>query len=292
MPELPELEALVRFLDSRTKGRRIERLELGSFAALKTVQPALTELQGRQIRGWQRRGKYLCLDADKPWMVVHLGRAGWVRWYQRLPETRIRSGRSPIALRLGLAVCEGEKDSPGLDLTEAGREKRLSIWVVNYPLQVPAVANLGPDPLDPPLTSERLGELLAKAPGTIKSALGNQSLLAGVGNAYSDEVLHAARLSPFKPARALSPSELEALRITLGEILTAAVELAAALDADQLKDAKRSTMRVHGRAGEVCPTCGDTVREVAYASRSLQYCPTCQTGGKPLADRRLSRLLR
>lgn len=292
MPELPEVEALVRFLDSRSRQRQVARLELGSFAALKTVQPSITELLGRQIQRWQRRGKYLCLDAHELWMVVHLGRAGWVRWYERVPETRIRSGRSPIALRLGLTISEGEEAPPGLDLTEAGREKRLSIWVVDDPLQIPAVANLGPDPLDTALTSQRLGELLAKAPGTIKSALSNQSLLAGVGNAYSDEVLHAARLSPFKPARAVSPSEVEALHSALVEILSAAVELATALDVDQLKDAKRSAMRVHGRAGEVCATCGDTVREVAYASRSLQYCPTCQTGGKPLADRRLSRLLR
>lgn len=292
MPELPEVEALVRFLDSRTRGRRIERLELGSFAALKTVQPAITELRGRQIQNWRRRGKYLCLDADKVWMVVHLGRAGWVRWYERLPETRIRSGRSPIALRVGLAISDSEKASPGFDLTEAGREKRLAIWLVDDPAQIPAMASLGVDPLDAALTSQRLGELLAQAPGTIKSALTNQSLLAGMGNAYSDEVLHAARLSPFKPARSLSTTEVEALQTAVVGILGTAVGLAAGLDADQLKDAKRSAMLVHGRTGEVCPDCGDTVREVTYASRSLQYCPTCQTGGKPLADRRLSRLLR
>ena len=292
MPELPEVEGLVRFLDTRTRGRRIERLELGSFAALKTVRPPLTELAGRQIQGWQRRGKYLCLDADKLWMVVHLGRAGWIRWYQRLPETRIRSGRSPIALRVGLAVSDRKNAAPGFDLTEAGREKRLAIWLVDDPAEISSVATLGLDPLDTALTSKRLGELLARAPGTIKSALSNQSMLAGVGNAYSDEVLHAARLSPFKSARSLSTSELKALHVALVDTLGAAVELAAALDADQLKDSKRSTMQVHGRAGELCPTCGDTVREVAFASRSLQYCPTCQTGGKPLADRRLSRLLR
>ena len=292
MPELPEVEALVRLLDSRTRGRRIERLELGSFAALKTVQPALTQLRARQIQRWQRRGKYLCLDAEMLWMVVHLGRAGWVRWYGRLPDTRIRSGRGPIALRVGLSWSDGEKASPGFDLTEAGREKRLSIWVVDDPSQIPAVASLGVDPLDKALDDRRLAQILAKAPGTIKSALTNQSLLAGVGNAYSDEVLHAARLSPFKPARSLSPAEVATLRTALVGILGAAVEQAAGRDADQLKDTKRSAMRVHGRTGETCPDCGDTVREVAYASRSLQYCPTCQTGGKPLADRRLSRLLR
>lgn len=292
MPELPEVEALVRFLDLRTRGRRVERVELGSFAALKTVQPSITELVGRQIQGWQRRGKYLCLGADELWLVFHLGRAGWVSWYQRLPETRIRPGRSPIALRVGLGIRDGESASPGFDLTEAGREKRLSLWMIHDPAQVPVVASLGIDPLDTALDAHSLGEILAKAAGTIKLALTNQSLLAGVGNAYSDEVLHTARLSPFKPARSLSTTEVEALHTALVDTLGAAVESAAGLEADQLKYTKRAAMRVHGRAGEMCPNCGDTIREVAYASRSLQYCPTCQTGGKPLADRRLSRLLR
>jgi formamidopyrimidine-DNA glycosylase len=292
VPELPEVEALVRLLDSRTRGRRIERLELGSFAALKTVQPALTELRGRQIQGWQRRGKYLCLDAGKLWMVVHLGRAGWVRWYARLPDTAIRSARGLISLRVGIDCMDSEKSSPGFDLTEAGREKRLSIWVVQEPSKIPAVAALGIDPLDNDLDDQRLAQILAKVPGTIKSVLANQSVLAGVGNAYSDEVLHVARLSPFKSARSLSPTEVTALRAALVETLSAAVQRSTGLDANQLKDTKRSAMRVHGRTGKACPDCGDAVREVAYASRSLQYCPTCQTGGKPLADRRMSRLLR
>ncbi|MGA8426212.1 MAG: DNA-formamidopyrimidine glycosylase family protein [Candidatus Dormiibacterota bacterium] len=292
MPELPEVEALARFLDSRTRGSRVGRVELGSFAALKTVQPSIAALVGLRIRLWERRGKYLCLDAAKIWMVVHLGRAGWVTWYQRLPETLIRPTRSPIALRVGLEAEDDRSASPGFDLTEAGKEKRLSIWIVHDPAQIPALASLGIDPLDPRLDTQRLGEILARAPGTIKVALSNQSLVAGVGNAYSDEVLHTARLSPFKPARSLSTAEVEALHRALVDTLGAAVQGAAGLEADQLKDSKRSAMKVHGRAGQTCPTCGDTVREVAYASRSWQYCPTCQTGGKPLADRRLSRLLR
>jgi formamidopyrimidine-DNA glycosylase len=292
MPELPEVEALARVLDSRTRGRRVERVELGSFAALKTVQPSITELVGQKLRRCERRGKYLCLGADKVWMVFHLGRAGWVTWYQRLPETLVRPTRSPIVLRLGLEIESGQPAASGFDLTEAGKEKRLSIWMVHNPAEIPAVAGLGIDPLDSALDDQRLAEILARAPGTIKLALTNQSLIAGIGNAYSDEVLHAARLSPFKQARSLSTKDVEALHKALQEVLGAAVQSASGLAADQLKDTKRSAMLVHGRAGETCPTCGDTVREVAYASRSLQYCPTCQTGGKPLADRRLSRLLR
>jgi formamidopyrimidine-DNA glycosylase len=292
MPELPEVEALARFLESRTRGRRVERVELGSFAALKTVRPSIAELAGREIRDWQRRGKYLCLNADQLWMVFHLGRAGWVTWYPRLPETLIRPTRSSIALRVGLQIAAGEPASPGFDLTEAGKEKRLSVWVAHDPAQIPAVAGLGIDPLDTALDVQRLADILARAQGTIKAALTNQSLFAGIGNAYSDEVLHSSRLSPFKQARSLSTEDVEALHTALRNILGTAVESTAGLNADQLKDTKRSAMRVHGRTGEVCPDCGDTVREVAYASRSLQYCPTCQTGGKPLADRRLSRLLR
>lgn len=188
MPELPEVEALARFLDSRTRGRQVERVELGSFAALKTVQPPITELVGKYLGEWERRGKYLCLGAGQLWMVFHLGRAGWVTWYQRLPETRVRPRRSPIALRVGLGMRDGESEPPGFDLTEAGKEKRLSIWMVHDPAEIPAVAGLGIDPMDPALDDQGLAEILARAPGTTKSALTNQSLLAGIGNAYSDEV--------------------------------------------------------------------------------------------------------
>ncbi|MGA2873277.1 MAG: DNA-formamidopyrimidine glycosylase family protein [Candidatus Dormibacteria bacterium] len=292
MPELPEVEALARFLDLRTRGRRLERVELASFAALKTVTPQLAELLGRPAQSWRRRGKYLCLDLDGLWLVVHLARSGWIRWYDRLPEARARPSRGPLALRVGLSPAESQPGGPGFDLTEAGTEKRLSVWVVGDPAEIGAVANLGIDPLDPAFDSTRLGRLLAGAPGTIKAALTNQALLAGVGNAYSDEVLHAARLSPFKPARSLSGADIAALHAALVGLLGTAAERAVGLPAGQLKDTKRAALRVHGRAGSPCPACGDIIREVAFATRSLQYCPTCQTGGRPLADRRLSRLLK
>jgi formamidopyrimidine-DNA glycosylase len=292
MPELPEVEALVRFLDLRTRGRRLERLELASFSALKTVTPPITELLGRPVQGWRRRGKYLCLQLDGPWLVAHLGRGGWVSWYGRLPGARARPTGGPVALRVGLSPEEAQSGGPGFDLTEAGTEKRLSVWVIGDPAEIGAVATLGADPLDPAFDSASLGRLLSGATGTIKSALTNQALLAGVGNAYSDEVLHAARLSPFKPAQGLSAGDVAALHVALVGLLGAAVARALGLPAEQLKDTKRSAMRVHGRAGLLCPVCGDAVREVAFATRSLQYCPTCQTGGRLLADRRLSRLLK
>jgi formamidopyrimidine-DNA glycosylase len=292
MPELPEVEALVRFLDVRTKGRLLNRLELASFSALKTVHPPLTELLGQGVQGWQRRGKYLCLRLDGQWMVMHLARAGWVRWFDRLPDTEPIPGRGPVALRVGLSPQEGESGSPGFDLTEAGTEKRLSVWVVDDPNQIEAVATLGVDPLDPAFDSATLARLLRSASGTIKSALTNQAVLAGLGNAYSDEVLHSAKLSPFKPARGLTEVEVAALHTALVGVLGEAVGERSGLGAGQLKSEKRSAMKVHGRTGSTCPTCGDTIREVAFATRSLQYCPTCQTGGRRLADRRLSRLLK
>ena len=292
MPELPEVEALVRLLDLRTKGHLLQRLELSSFAALKTVDPPIDDLMGREVRSWQRRGKYLCLETDGPWLVMHLARGGWLSWHDHLPDAPARPGRGPLALRVGLDSADDGSVSPGFDITEAATEKRLSIWVVDDPTQIEAVASLGVDPLDPAFDSQTLARVLATAPGTIKSALTSQSRLAGVGNAYSDEVLHAARLSPFKPARGLTGSEVVALHAALVEVLGAAVQRVAGVQAAQLRDDKRSAMRVHGRTGSSCPTCGDTIREVAFATKSLQYCPTCQTGGRPLADRRLSRLLK
>jgi formamidopyrimidine-DNA glycosylase len=292
MPELPEVEALVRWLDSQTKGRRLERLELSSFSALKTVDPPLSALLGRPIHSWGRRGKYLCLRVDGPWLVVHLARSGWVRWHEEVPSSKPLPGRGLVALRAGLSPSNGKSAAPGFDLTEAATEKRLSIWVVDDPDRVPAVAALGADPLSPTFDSDILAGLLGPATGTIKSALTTQPLVAGVGNAYSDEVLHAARISPFKVASRLSHSEVTALYQALVDILGGAVEELSGLGAEALKGEKRSSMRVHGRTGSECPVCGDSICEVSFATRSLQYCPRCQTGGRKLADRRLSRLLK
>ncbi|MGC2191768.1 MAG: DNA-formamidopyrimidine glycosylase family protein [Candidatus Dormiibacterota bacterium] len=292
MPELPEVEALVRFLALRTRGSRLDRLELASFSALKTVQPRLEDLVGRDVLGWQRKGKYLCLETKGAWLVLHLARGGWLRWYDHVPEARARPGHGPLALRVGLQSGDGDGGGPGFDLTEAGTEKRVSFWVVDDPDRIEAVSRLGVDPLDPAFDSGTLAEVLSRARGTVKSALTDQSLLAGVGNAYSDEVLHAAKLSPFRPARRLSKFEVIELQRALVELLRAAVAERAGLEAGQLKSEKRSALRVHGRTGSACPACGDTICEVAFATRSLQYCPSCQTGGRRLADRRLSRLLK
>ncbi len=286
MPELPEVEALVAFVAGRTTGRRIERAELASLSALKTYDPPVSALTGRVVEGCERRGKHLCLRAEGPlWLVVHLSRAGWLQWRDQLTPARAKPGRGPLALRVGL------DDGAGFDLTEQGTEKRLALWVVSDPSAVASVARLGPDPLDPAFDVQALRAGLAR-PGNLKTVLVDQSVIAGVGNAYSDEALHAARLSPYKPAAKLTDDQLVTLHDAIVGVLRDALARSEGMAAKGLKGEKRSGMAVHGRTGEPCPVCGDTVREVRFSNRSLQYCPTCQTGGTPLADRRLSRLLK
>ena len=289
MPELPEVEALARFLDERAGGRVVERAELAAFAALKTFDPPLEALVGRTVTGCGRRGKFLLLatgPAEPLWLVLHLARGGWLRWSDELPVARAKPGKGPLALRVGL---EG---GAGFDVTEAGTEKRLALYVVRAPEDVEGVARLGPDPLSPGFDAAALGAALREHGGQVKAALTTQSVVAGVGNAYSDEALHMARLSPFKGAAKLSDDEVARLHAAVVAVLTDALARSAGLPAAGLKSEKRSHMRVHGRTGEKCPECGDTVRQVSFATKSLQYCATCQTGGKPLADRRLSRLLK
>jgi len=290
MPELPEVESLVRFLDEQANGQQVARIELAAISALKTFSPALDTLIGANVDAAKRYGKFLALRfsaADgQLWLVLHLARGGWIRWSKSLPTARARPGKGPLALRVGFS------DGTGFDVTEAGTEKRLALYVVADPSEVPGVARLGPDPLDPAFAASALGALLAGQTGHVKGVLTDQSVIAGVGNAYSDEALHAAHLSPFKPAGRLTPAEVERLHRALVEVLRDAVARSAGLPASGLKSEKKSGLRVHGRTGQPCPVCGDTVRQVSFASKSLQYCPTCQTGGKPLADRRLSRLLK
>ena len=290
MPELPEVEALAAFLRERAIGRVIERAEVAAISVLKTYQPDVSELSGRTIRGASRHGKFLDLDAGRDaaplHLVMHLARGGWLRWRDSLPAEPARPGKSPLALRVRL------DDGSGFDLTEAGTKKRLAVYLVTDPAEVPGVARLGPDPLADDFTVETLAGLLAGRRTQIKGLLRDQSVIAGIGNAYSDEVLHAARMSPFRLAANLSEDEVAALHDVIVTTLREAVTRSAGLAAGDLKAEKKSGLQVHGRAGQPCPVCGDTVREVSFADSALQYCPTCQTGGKPLADRRLSRLLK
>lgn len=286
MPELPEVQALVDFLAHRAVGQVVTDVELGSIAVLKTFDPPPDALVGRPVDAAGRAGKFVDLDVDGTHLVFHLARAGWLRWSESMPATRVRPGKSPIALRVRLS------DGSGFDLTEAGTRKGLAAYLVADPALVPGIASLGPDPLADDFTREVLGEIVSGRRTQIKGLLRDQRVIAGVGNAYSDEILHAAGLSPYALAATLSPEQVDTLYAALRRVLLGAVGVASGKPAAELKDAKRAGMAVHGRAGQDCPVCDDTVREVRFADSALQYCATCQTGGKPLADRRMSRLLK
>ncbi|QKW10321.1 Fpg/Nei family DNA glycosylase [Streptomyces sp. NA04227] len=286
MPELPEVEALKDFLDEHLVGQEIVRVLPVAISVLKTYDPPVTAMESRTVTAVGRHGKFLDVDADGLHLVAHLARAGWLHWKDQLPSGAPRPGKGPLALRLALAT------GAGFDLTEAGTQKRLAVYVVTDPAQVPGVARLGPDPLAEDFDVSRFAALLSGERRQLKGALRDQSLIAGIGNAYSDEILHAAKMSPFKLAADLTEDETRGLYAALRDTLTQAVERSRGVAAGRLKAEKKSGLRVHGRTGEACPVCGDTIREVSFSDSSLQYCPTCQTGGKTLADRRMSRLLR
>jgi len=296
VPELPEVEALARFLRERADGRVVTAVSIGAISALKTFRPAPDALVGGTVVDVTRHGKWLDLmvatsTGEPLHLVWHLSRAGWVRWSEKLPTTPVRPGRSPIALRVRL------DDDSGFDLTEAGTRKRLAVHVVEDAQDVPQIATLGVEPLSDEFTRERFAELLTARNQQIKGLLRDQGTIAGIGNAYSDEILLVARTSPYAQTRSLDDERRGTLYAAIHDVLTGAVEAASGKPAAELKDTKRQAMRVHGRTGQPCPgwdgtPCGDTVHEVSFADSSLQYCPTCQTGGKPLADRRMSRLLR
>ena len=286
MPELPEVQALVDFLAERTSGLAVASVDLASFSVLKTFDPPPSALAGSPVDGVSRHGKFLDMDIDDIHLVFHLARAGWLRWSDELPNTVMRPGKSPIALRVRLS------DGSGFDLTEAGTKKSLAAYIVRDVQDVPGIARLGPDPMADEFDEETFAAMLEGRRTQIKGLLRDQEFIAGVGNAYSDEILHVARLSPFAIAGSLKDEDVRRLYEALRDTLKGAVVAASGKPAKELKDAKREGMRVHGRTGLPCPVCGDTVREVSFADSSLQYCATCQTGGKPLADRRMSRLLK
>jgi len=312
LPELPEVEALADHLRRNAVGKLVQRVDVASLSVLKTFDPPTTALHGRTVTAAHRWGKYLGLQIGDLYVIAHLSRAGWLRWSDKLSPAPLKPGKGPIALRLHLGEAlpdvagraalpdvagraalpdvAGRAAPGGFDLTEAGTQKRLAVWLVADPAVVPGIATLGPDALD--VTIDQLAELLAHNGGRIKTVLTDQKVIAGIGNAYSDEILHAAKLSPFATAAKLTESQLAALHDAMVSVLTDAVRRSVGQQAATLKGEKRSGLQVHARTGLPCPVCGDTVREVSFADKSFQYCPRCQTGGRVLADRRMSRLLK
>ncbi len=285
MPELPEVEALAAYLRERAVGHTVDRIEVAAISALKTYDPPVSAVAGAPFLGATRHGKFLDMSIGDLHLVVHLARAGWLHYRESLSGAPLKpSGKGPIALRVRLS------DGSGFDLTEAGTQKKLAAYLVRDPAEVPGVARLGPDALA--VSREEFEERLRLRRGQVKGVLTEQEIIAGIGNAYSDEILHAARLSPFAITDRLPAEALDRLYAAMRAELTDAVNRSVGQKAATLKGEKRSGMAVHARTGLPCPVCGDTVREVSFHDSSLQYCPTCQTGGKPLADRRLSKLVR
>ncbi|MEO6941493.1 MAG: DNA-formamidopyrimidine glycosylase family protein [Terrimesophilobacter sp.] len=292
MPELPEVHALAADLRTRLTGSAVARVDILAFAALKTFEPPLSALSGHVVTDVARHGKFLDLVIGDLHLVIHLARAGWIRWREAAPQFSGRPGRTPLAARLVLDDGTGITRGSGFDVTEAGTKKSLAIYVVRSPLDVPGIARLGPDPLSAAFTLQKFAGILeAGGRRQIKGLLRDQSVIAGIGNAYSDEILHAARMSPFTPA-SMNANDTERLFAAMQSTLRGAIERADGLAASELKQEKKSGLQVHGRTGQPCPVCADTVRQVIYVDSTFQYCPTCQTGGKPLADRVLSRLLK
>jgi formamidopyrimidine-DNA glycosylase len=290
MPELPEIEALADHLRRHAVGLTIGRVDVSALSVLKTFDPPINALHGQTVTGANRWGKYIGMQAADLHFITHLSRAGWLRWSDKLAAAPLKPGKGPIALRVHLNDPNTPGSAPGFDLTEAGTQKRLAVWLVDDPAKVPGIAALGPDAVS--LSLDDLAGVLSGQSGRIKTVITDQKVIAGIGNAYSDEILHVAKLSPFATAGKLTDAQLASLHGAMISVLTDAVERSVGQQAATLKGEKRSGLRVHARTGLPCPVCGDTVREVSFADKSFQYCPTCQTAGKVLADRRLSRLLK
>jgi formamidopyrimidine-DNA glycosylase len=284
---MPEVDALVADLRQRTAGAVVAEIEQASISVLKTFDPPLSAFAGLEVTGVQRHGKFIDIEVDGLHLVVHLARAGWLRWSDKLSDKRLKLGNGPLAMRVRLDAGEGP--GIGFDLTEAGTHKGLAVYAVRDPQDVPGIAALGPDPL---ADGFELAPLLEGRRMQVKRLLRDQKVVAGIGNAYSDEILHAAKMSPFAIAADLDDEQVTRLEAAIHDVLGEALAEAHGKTASELKDNKRSRMRVHGRTGEACPVCGDTVAQVVFADSSLQYCPTCQTGGKPLKDRSTSKFLK
>jgi len=307
VPELPEVTALAEALTQRAAGLQVLRVEVAAISALKTFDPPVGAAAGCEVLGLSRLGKHLILDLVDPdgeplHLVIHLARGGWARWRDDPPRAPAplggRGGGRAVGAALALRVLLADAAAPqvpvaAIDVTEAGTQKRLAVHVVRDTDQVPGIARLGPDPLSDGFDPAAFHAILAGAGrAQVKGVLRDQSRIAGIGNAYSDEILHAARVSPFAPAGALDPEVEQRLYEAVRTTLATAVATARGTDPSSLKAEKKAAMAVHGRTGSACPQCGDTIREVSFADSSLQYCPSCQTGGRLLADRRMSRLLK
>lgn len=282
MPESPEVQALADELGSRLAGRAIRDVDVIEFRVTKTRARPLTSITGERVVGATRHGKLIDLDLDgSEHLVISLGRHGWARWADDAGDAAGAATDGTEPPPPALVVFEFD-DGPALELTDAGDFVSLGCWVVDDPSEVPAVAKLGPDPASPDFTRADFDRAFVGRRKQVKAVLQEQESVAGIGNAYSDEILHTAKVSPVVHASTLSADELDRLFTATVGVITSAIEARRGIPIDQQKAAKVAAMRVHGRAGEPCPVCGDTIRDFSFASTTAQYCPTDQTGGELL----------
>ena len=282
MPELPDISAYISALEPRIIGQSVQHVRISSPFLLRTVQPSISEVEGGTVRELRRIGKRIAISVDNDlWLVLHLMIAGRLHW--RKPEAKL-GGRQM------LAAFDFPKGS--LVLTEAGARRRASLHVFRGEEDLLSVDPGGIDVFSADLESFRA--TLTVENRTLKRALTDPRLLSGIGNAYSDEILHAAQLSPISLTHKLKPDEwvrlYAATRHTL-ELWMDRLKAEAKLAFPEKVTAFRKGMAVHGRYGEACPRCGEKVQRIRYADNETNYCAKCQTGGKVLADRSMSRLL-
>ncbi len=283
MPELPDVTVYVECLQTRIVGQPLDRVRLASPFVLRSVTPPLADVEGRQVRGVTRLGKRIVIALERDLsLVMHLMIAGRLRW--RHPGT-------PIPTRRGLAAFDFPTGT--LLFTEEGTKKRASIHVVGGAAALQAHDPGGLEVLE--ATGDLFRDALLRENHTIKRALTDPRLFSGIGNAYSDEILHAARLSPLTLTRRLTEAAIlrlfEATRTTL-ELWTDRLRQEVGAGFPEKVTAFRDGMAVHGRYGKPCPVCASPVQRIVYASNEANYCPRCQTHGRLLADRALSRLLK
>ena len=282
MPELPEVQELANFLDAHTTGRTIRTVDVLLPKAVKTQTPPITALVGAQVTAVTRIAKMLDVAVESPadgilHAVIHFGHDGWALWHDSAPDDLRRAGEATLMARVRLS---GDGSAgPAFDLTDAGQWKALTIHVVRSPADVPAVAKLGPDPTAPDFTEAEFAAILAGRRKQVKALMQDQSALAGIGNAYSDEILHAAQISPVVHAAMLSDEQVARLYAETRSVLIGATEGRRGVPPAELRASKIAALRVHRRTGETCWRCGGRIHEYSFSGAAAQYCPTCQTDG-------------
>lgn len=310
MPESPDLTVVAEAFDAALRGREIRSAEAPGPLAVRGTPGELAALIGQRIVAIRRRGKFLMIDLDTDAIVVNPMLTG--RFQLAAGPAVKHPSKTAVVIGLGsraeasrprppfapwtrgadwLPPGDGRPEIRYRDPTQMGKVYLLPAGV-ERPVPGLGAGEIGPDADDPELTLDAWRDRIRRHPGELKNLLRNQSFVAGIGNAYSDEILHAAKLSPFKPSNALSAEEHARLFAANKDELNDAIARSVGRAAKELKGEKKIGLRVHGRTGEPCDVCGTPIAEVAFADSSLQYCPGCQTGGKPLADRRLSKLLK